>query len=324
MMTRKRKVLEAIKPLFDKVSVPLTVGSAGYMKFLRRIGMEEMPTTINLWKTFGIYPIQNHYYEPLFDDGLLHRPLGQKRSLPGLDLNLEIQLEWLSKLSHISEITDIPYEGEQGSLHRKNGTFQPGDIDALYGMLRLLKPKRYVEIGSGNSTLVALRAVAQNAAEGMPCEVTCVEPFEMQWLERTEARVIRERVELLDTSLVQEMESGDVLFIDSSHMIRPQGDVLFIFQELIPAVPPGVIIHIHDIFTPRDYPEKWIVKKRLFWNEQYLLESFLTFNDEFEVLLATNMLCHDHFSEIVKVFDLLAQDPNSFRPTSFWIRRKEE
>ena len=117
------------------------------------------------------------------------------------------------------------------------------------------------------------------------------------------------------------MEAGDILFIDSSHMIRPQGDVLFIYQELLPALPPGVFVHVHDIFTPRDYPPGWLIKKRLFWNEQYLLEAFLAFNDSFEVVLACNQLYHEARERLLEKFTLLADAPDRHQPKSFWMRR---
>ena len=112
---------------------------------------------------------------------------------------------------------------------------------------------------------MALNAVDKNRAEDQnyQCEHFCIEPYEMAWLETKNVTVKRSKVEDIDISFFQQLEANDVLFIDSSHIICPQGDVLFEYLEILPVLNPGVIIHIHDIFTPKDYPDQWIFKSRL-------------------------------------------------------------
>lgn len=94
------------------------------------------------------------------------------------------------------------------------------------------------------------------------------------------------------------MKEGDILFIDSSHIIRAQGDVLLEYLEILPRLKPGVIIHIHDIFTPKDYLEEFILKNRYMWNEQYLLEALLTNTNSFKIIAAVNFLKENYFNEI--------------------------
>ena len=134
--------------------------------------------------------------------------------------------------------------------------------------------------------------------------------------------VIRSPVESLDKNLFQDLNRGDVLFIDSSHIIRPQGDVLFEFLEILPILKPGVLIHVHDIFTPRDYIKEWIVDDVKFWNEQYLLEAFLSFNAGFKVIGALNYLYYSYSEQLCNAFPLLKAQPAS-NPgcASFWIGR---
>jgi hypothetical protein len=140
----------------------------------------------------------------------------------------------------------------------------------------------------------------------------------MPWLEQAPVRVIRQRVEESDPSLFFKLEENDILFIDSSHMIRPQGDVLFEYLEILPTLKIGVIVHIHDIFSPRDYPASWVVEEVRFWNEQYLLEAFLSHNRDWKIIGAVNFLHQSHFDALSKVCPRLVQSSN---PGSFYMQR---
>jgi hypothetical protein len=140
----------------------------------------------------------------------------------------------------------------------------------------------------------------------------------MPWLERSGVRVIRERVETVDQALFRSLEAGDLLFIDSSHVIRPQGDVLCEFLEILPQLRPGVAVHVHDVFTPRDYPRSWVVDKVRLWDEQYLLEALLSGSRDWKVLGAVNCLKHDHFTALQAACPFLTRDRE---PGSFYIER---
>ena len=189
-------------------------------------------------------------------------------------------------------------------------------------MVRYFRPRRIIEIGCGHSTRLLREALAKNLAEGSrECDHICIEPYEQPWLETLGVRVLRERAECCDRKLFQSLGEGDILFIDSSHVIRPQGDVLFEYLDLIPSLKKGVLIHIHDIFTPRDYPKEWVVNERRLWNEQYILESFLSFNSDFRVLLAANWLTHNHLHELSEACPILVQQPDR-EPGAFWLSRE--
>jgi hypothetical protein len=108
-----------------------------------------------------------------------------------------------------------------------------------------------------------------------------------------------------------------LLFIDSSHIIRPQGDVLKEYLEILPLLPSGVYVHIHDIFTPKDYPSRWVVDNVLFWNEQYMLEALLSNSDRYEVIGALNFLKNNYFDMLKKVCPYLR---TSDEPGSFYLR----
>ena len=148
----------------------------------------------------------------------------------------------------------------------------------------------------------------------------CIEPYEQPWLAKfPNIKLVREKVELLDLKLFKELEDGDLLFIDSSHMIRPQGDVLQEYLTIIPSLKKGVYVHVHDIFSPHDYLESWVKENIHFWNEQYLLEALLTGNQNLEIVAALNLLKHKHYSELHRVCTYLTSDRE---PGSFYFRTK--
>ena len=196
-----------------------------------------------------------------------------------------------------------------------------GDSEYLYNIIRSLKPKNIIEIGSGHSTKMMLNGINKNYEEdNIKCELTCIEPYEEDLLKGLNINLIKERVEKVDIELFNQLDKNDILFIDSSHIIRPQGDVLFEFNEILPSLKPGVLVHIHDIFSPKDYLDEWILDKHIMWNEQYLLENFLTFNKGFEIIGSLNYLKHNYWDELTSKCPILQNEPNR-EPGSFWIRR---
>ena len=136
----------------------------------------------------------------------------------------------------------------------------------------------------------------------------------MPWLEELDVDVIRSLVESCDLSLFDSLQANDILFIDSSHIIRPQSDVLTEYLQIIPLLKPGVVVHVHDIFSPRDYLDSWIREDVRFWNEQYLLEALLSNSDRYEILASLNYLSHDYYSHLKSVCPYLTpqRQPGSF------------
>ncbi len=282
------------------------------------------PLSRMLLDRIGVSFVRHHYYEPIVFPEDLRKPLDEDRCLPALDLNEASQLELVRAFHYREELLSIPLEsGAVGEFGYSNPNFGPGDAEMLYNLIRHFKPKRLIEIGSGYSTLMARLAIRRNTAEdsAYTCGHVCVEPYEQPWLENLGVEVVRELVEKRGTSFVAALECNDILFIDSSHVIRPQGDVLFEYLELLPRLAPGVLVHVHDIFTPKDYPARWVLQDRKLWNEQYLLEAFLAFNSEFEVLIAANWLKHHHRDELENACPVALQQP-ACEPGSFWLRRR--
>jgi predicted O-methyltransferase YrrM len=264
-----------------------------------------------------------HYYEPTYTEADLPADTTGERQLPGLEMNGAAQLRLIEQFVYAQELRSFPLDKPSISeFGYRNNMYSFGDAEILYSMIRHMKPKRIIEIGAGNSTLMAQLAIRANRKDdpGYVCRHICVEPYEARWLETVDVELIRKRVEDVDLSLFGMLEANDVLFIDSSHVIRPFGDVLREFQVIIPLIAPGVLIQIDDIFTPRDYPDHWLRAERHLWNEQYLLESFLAFNDSFEVICASNWLKHNHQKAFLEACPMMVHDPSQ-EPGAFWIRR---
>lgn len=265
----------------------------------------------------------DHYYEPTYTEADLPADTTVERALPGLDLNETGQLALLEHFRWSPELEALPLHAETGKFGYINSMYGFGDAELYYNIIRHKKPARIIEIGSGNSTLVALAAIAANRRDdpAYGCDLACIEPYEMPWLEATGVRVIRERVEHVALETFDALGRDDILFIDSSHVIRPYGDVLHEFQQIVPRLAAGVLVQVHDVFTPRDYPEKWLRAHRRLWNEQYLLESFLAFNSRFEVICAANWLKHNHFDAIARGCPMLGRNPHA-EPGAFWFVAK--
>jgi predicted O-methyltransferase YrrM len=318
---------DALLRVIDTVLVPLTALSGAWLKFVRRADVSRMPVSRRTLRRIGVFPVRNHYYEPLIDPALLRTSLHADRTLPGIDLNTDTQLSILRRFDFAAELAglplDCPSSGAKKRFYFHNSAYGPGDAEYLYSMIRLFRPARIVEVGSGFSTLIAIEAIRANQSQypDYTCELTCIEPYEQPWLEETGATVVREPVELMPRTAFNLLETNDFLIIDSSHVIRPQGDILCLYHEVLPRLKPGVFVHVHDVFTPRDYPEKWLFDQVKFWNEQYLFEAFLTFNREYRVTGALNYLAHHHQAEFKRVFPIFAAEAPRCEPGAFWIQR---
>lgn len=314
-------MLTAWTPILDLLLAAVSAPAACLLAGARRFGLDLLPLTKRVLLFVGVFPIRDHYYEPLFHPKHIRKDLSVPRVLPGIDMRESEQLTFLRAFSpSLNAHLDSCEPGGAASLSSlmENSTFGPGDAEFLYQFIRCTRPSRIVEIGSGNSTRIADLALRHCVASGSTkAEHTCIEPYEMPWLEQLGPKILRTKVEDCNFSIFNELDNGDVLFIDSSHMIRPQGDVLYEYLEILPRLKRGVYIHLHDIFTPRDYPRKWVVDEVRFWNEQYLLEAMLSGSTRYEVVAAVNWLKHTHFVQLQSVCPYLLE---THEPGSFYIR----
>jgi hypothetical protein len=316
-----KKLIMKIIPIVDLLFLLFIYPAAWLMKMIRKIGVHKLPLCKNALIVVGVFPIRSHYYEPQFDKWDLNPNFSKDRYLKGINWNISGQLETLKSLTYYRELADIPAEKQAPkTFFLNNGNFESGDAEFWYQIIRRIKPQRILEVGSGYSTLVAIDAIRKNRLEDSlyKCSHICIEPFEMNWLEDLEISVLRKKVEDVELSFFSQLEENDILFIDSSHVIRPQGDVLYELLELLPTLNKGVIVHFHDIFSPKNYPKDWLQNEVRFWNEQYLLEAFLSHNCDWSIIGALNYLHHNHYVELKSVAPFLTPERE---PGSFYIQK---
>lgn len=200
----------------------------------------------------GMVPVIDHYYYPIInEEKYLYND--KPRKLKEIDFNIDAQLKFLKKFHYQKELTEIQEEDkskDKKKFYYNNNFYTPSDAQYLYNLIRAVKPKKYIEIGSGYSTLMALEAREWNGREGCDMEIICIEPYEQNWLEKTDATILRRKVEDLEEDFFEQLEENDILFIDSSHVIRPEGDVLYEFENILPKLRGGYLF-IFMIFLLR-------------------------------------------------------------------------
>jgi hypothetical protein len=264
------------------------------------------------------------------------------RPCQALNLRLQEQIERLQTelLPFASEWTFSEFPVGEHEFHFNNGYFEHIDAEVAYSFVRQRTPKRVIEIGSGNSTLVLSAALNRNSAAGSFGELISIEPHPPSYLKDGVpglTRLIESPVQRVPLDLFRSLQADDILFIDSSHVVSMDSDVLYECLRVLPELAPGVIVHFHDVFTPLDYPEKFVMTNLCFWGEQYLLEAFLSFNSTFKVLWSGSAMQQFHsdvlrqifptwegsyarMPEELKVF-VPTLDGNNVWPCSFWIAR---
>jgi hypothetical protein len=250
--------------------------------------------------------------------------------LVGIDVDPSALVTRLHRLADTWEAEFAEVTGDYLSNTREG--FGPGyphfDARTLYYMLREHKPRRYLEIGSGLSTYYASLAATRNKADGKPMGITCVEPYPFDRLRSLpDFELVEGFVQDVPLSTFDVLEAGDVLFIDSSHALKIDSDVAFLFMEVVPRVKPGVFVHIHDVHFPYNTPfpaDTWLFGERwpVYWQEAMVVQAFLAFNPAFEIQLSTPLVRHHDEQALIGRFDdytPLANDANP--PSSLWLKR---
>jgi hypothetical protein len=314
-----RAALRYVVPRFAAALNRLAPGNQAYDIFARH----------------GFHLLRKHYYLPIPDETDLNDPLVKQPSdLVGVDLNEGKALEFL-------RLVCVPYQAEfrdsfpvhpqpsTTGFYLVNGGFMAGDAHIYYSMIRHHRPRRIVEIGGGNSSLLAAAACRRNLAQfGSKPHLTVVEPYPGEQLKQGIPGLdvlLQERIQTVDMKLFTSLEAGDIFFIDSSHVLRPGGDVQREYCEILPRLAPGVLIHIHDISLPKPYFQFYF-QNHLYWNEQYLLQAFLTYNSHFEVIWPGTHMFSKYPSEVLRAFPEIAAMREKYplaEPSSFWLRVKK-
>jgi predicted O-methyltransferase YrrM len=318
-------------PLRDRSSCTSLDPEVALRSLLRRIHhalvVERAPAAFPFWERHGLHVVRATYDSPIPDCRSLDESIWRTESeMVGIDLRIEDQKRLLAEIGE-------RYGGEYGAFPRRadgagdafyleNGAFGSVDAELLYGILRRFRPRKVIEVGCGFSTRCAAMALLANEREsGVRAELTTVDPYAPDVASIAGVtRHLPERVEKVSLAELTDLDDGDVLFIDSPHVVTAGGAVQRLFLEVLPRLRPGVLVHVHDIFLPAEYPRSWLVEERRFYNEQYLLAAFLMFNTRFRVLWAGHLM-HLRHPELLRSA-IPSYDPSRDRPGSFWMRRE--
>ncbi|HVA81051.1 MAG TPA: class I SAM-dependent methyltransferase [Candidatus Binataceae bacterium] len=250
----------------------------------------------------GVVVLPNHYYIDFPDVIQLakSKDIWAKPSrLAGVEADLDQQAARLREICapYATEVLRNPHH--QAAVSSGCG---PGygyiEAEALHCVVRSLKPKRIVEVGSGVSTYCILQAAARN---GVRCAITCVEPYPSAWLKGAQVALIEKPVQAVPFDLFDALGDGDFLFIDSSHTVKTGSDTNFLILEVLPRLKPGVVVHFHDICLPYDYPRDTL---RTFfqWQETALLHAFLIGNRAVEIMFCLSQLHYDRPGVLGELF----------------------
>ena len=278
---------------------------------------------------FGLSILPAHFYSPVPDTRILRKTIqrwNSASSLAGVNISTEAQETFLKNFStYTPECAALP-DYESVTQQGLGEGYSVVDAHTLYLMLRHIKPQRMMEVGSGVSTLFALEALAKNGTEGAEKPtITCIEPYPRRGLlklaDAGNVHLIQDFVQDVPVATFQELGDGDVLFIDSSHVLKLDSDVQYLYLEVLPQLQKGVVIHIHDIFFPyaTPEPETWIFRQHQFWNESPLVQAFLAFNPAFEVLLCGSFMHHNAPQALQKAVPVY--DPTTTFAGSLWLRK---
>ena len=308
-------------------------GAASLLGALRgRLGALRAPALARTQATFdklGFHLLPHHFYVPIPEQADLTESFWEAESeLVGVDTNEQGALELVETLRpHIQELrAAVPLDETPGArFHVLNSAFMAVDAHMYYGLLRHFQPKTVIEVGAGWSTLVAVAAnEANRAGGGKAAHLVAVDPFPSPVLAslRNDVEILPAKLQDVELERFTVLESGDVLFVDSTHVLRAGGDVQRAYCEIFPRLAPGVLVHVHDVSLPRPYPRSYF-DNRWYWNEQYVLQTFLAFNSRFEVLWPGNVMAVRHPEAVAAYFPELGAMRRVFpqsEPSSFWMR----
>jgi predicted O-methyltransferase YrrM len=275
----------------------------------------------------GMFPA-GHYYSPVpsKEDILAYVKSGKPPSseLAGIKLNEQSQHTLLNE--YISFYKDLPFPEKQTPGRRyyyDNDYFSYSDAIFLYSFLRKHKPKRIIEVGSGFSSAVMLDTIDSFFSQRP--EITFIEPYPDRLIsllkegDRQRVRLIDKKIQEVPLDIFLALESGDFLFIDSSHVVKCGSDLQLLMFEILPCLQPGVVVHFHDVFYPFDYPSEWLTEGR-YWNENYFLRAFLYCNSEWSIKFF-NTYAHFMFSDLItEKMPLCARN----RGGSLYIQREQK
>ena len=270
-----------------------------------------------------------HFYSPLADPDELgaerDRLWPEKPIIAGVDWNDDGHLRILGEVfPQYIKLYDYPELLPDGpglvDFYTCNSQFSWLDARALFVLLHAWRPRRVIEVGSGYSSLLIADVNRRWFDSGI--HVTCIEPYPRHFLRNRIdgiSRLIEDKVQHVAVEEFAALEAGDVLFVDSSHVVKTGSDVNRIVFDVLPALARGVHVHLHDIFLPHDYPQSWAVDQNRSWNEQYLVQALLMYTTGFRVEFGCAYAFHT-FPELVAKA-LAHPGGRSYGAGSLWLTK---
>jgi hypothetical protein len=263
----------------------------------------------------GLQVVPKNYYSPIPDLDALPADVFDRRSeLRGIHFDLDEQVAWIeANLAAAMREFAPPAELVDNASYGRVGA------DLLHGVVRGLQPRRIVELGSGYSTLIMAAAVERNREEGVETELRTFDPYPSVARPGLPglASLGAVRAQDVPMDVFAGLSAGDVLFVDTTHTVKLDSDVNRVVLDVLPALAPGVLVHVHDIFLPYEYPRQWPEESGFHWAEQYLLQAFLAGNPGYEVLAATFALCRDRPDAMARLAPTWRAGAEA---SAFWIR----
>jgi hypothetical protein len=253
----------------------------------------------------GLDTVRSGFYSPIVRAGAVPLSVWEHQApMPGLELDLDAQLRMIEEelLPLMDGFTAPP----------ENPWYRPMDAHVLYAMVRRCAPARVLELGSGYSTLVIQQALGAGARHEI------VDPHPSGLIPADGVTVHRQSAAAVRRELFDALSERDILFVDTSHVIRPGGEVVRLVLEVLPALAPGVTVHFHDFFRPFEYPRVLYEELDLHWQEHYLLQAFLAFNERFEVVCANHALWRLRRERVKRLFPDLRE---GMEPSALWLRK---
>lgn len=241
-----------------------------------------------------------HFYSPVVDPDSVRERAAEvwdgRDEVLGIDFDKENHRHLLqSVFPKWLESFDYPFEREDAvdaagrlGFFLANDQFSNIDARTLFVFLREYRPRRVIEVGSGFSSL--LMADVNRRFLDSATTLQCVEPYPRSFLREPEYgfELVESKVEHVPLRFFESLGEGDFLFIDSSHVSKTGSDVNYLMFEIVPRLPAGVLVHVHDIFLPADYPYEWVVTNNRSWNEQYVLQAYLMFNPKAKIVFGSS------------------------------------
>lgn len=270
-----------------------------------------------------------HFYSPVVDTKTLDvdaLATPDREKVHGVDIDAVAMRElWSSLLPHMKAM-DFPEDAETSRrrglrYHTANPAYGWGDAVVYHALLRKLKPKRIVEVGSGFSSALALDTLDAHF-ETSP-SVDFVDPYPkllrsmLTPADESRVTVHESGVQDVDLDLFRKLRKDDILFIDSTHIVKTHSDVHWELTEILPVLRKGVVVHIHDMFWPFEYPRGWIVDDKRSWNELYAIHYFLMFQKTFEVMFFNHYFAHQHIELAEETLPVFAGAPGG----GLWLRK---